>query len=235
MEHWSQRPAPVTLSRRRVLGMVPAVLCQACQREDSSNAPSIAFTRIPQADPAGSARNDIIEGHVTGASPGQKIVLYARTGKWWVQPLVDQPMTDLRPDLSWTNATHLGTHYAALLVNDGYRPQTVVDLLPETGNDILAVAVVSGADRPPSTIMDFSGYQWRLRDAPSSRGGRMSTTRQVSQSTVKAQCTCTSPDGQRLELPGGQPDAKFRLQHLPLFRTGTRHAGACRRLRNVHL
>ena len=172
MEHLSQLPAPVTLSRRRVLGMVPAVLCQACQRQDGSNAPSIAFTRIPQADPAGSARNDIIEGHVTGASPGQKIVLYAKTGKWWLQPLVDQPMTDLRPDLSWTNATHLGTHYAALLVNDGYRPQTVVDLLPETGNDILAVAVVSGADQPPSPIMGFSGYQWRLRDAPSSRGGR---------------------------------------------------------------
>lgn len=164
--------ARLTLSRRRVLGIAPAVLCQACRREHSSNAPSIKFTRIPQADPAGSARNDIIEGRVTGASPGQKIVLYAKTGKWWVQPLIDQPFTDLRPNFKWTNATHLGTHYAALLVKDGYRPQRVLDSLPRSDGNILAVAVVPGAARPPSPIVDFSGYQWRLRDAPSSRGGQ---------------------------------------------------------------
>jgi hypothetical protein len=160
------------LSRRRVLGIVPAVLCQACRREDGSNAPSIEFTRIPQADPDGSASNDIIEGRVTGGAPDQKIVLYAKTGKWWVQPLVDQPLTDIRPNFKWTNATHLGTHYAALLVKDGYRPQPVLDSLPQTGDDILAVAAAPGADRPPSPILDFSGYPWRLRTAPSSRGGK---------------------------------------------------------------
>jgi hypothetical protein len=164
--------ARVTFSRRRVLGIIPALLCQACRREHSSNAPSIAFTRIPQADPAGSVRNDIIEGRVTGAPPGQKVVLYAKTGKWWVQPLVDQPMTDVRPNSKWTNATHLGTHYAALLVKDGYRPQHVLESLPQTDDNILAVAVVPGAARPPSPVIDFSGYQWRLREAPSSRNGR---------------------------------------------------------------
>jgi len=164
--------ARMTLNRRRALGIGPAVLCQACRRLHSGNAPSIAFTRIPQADAAGSARNDIIEGRVTGASPGQKIVLYAKTGKWWVQPLVDQPITDLRPNFSWTNATHLGTHYAALLVKDGYRPESALDSLPQTDGNVFAVAVVSGAARPPSPIIDFSGYQWRLRDAPSSRGSQ---------------------------------------------------------------
>lgn len=161
-----------SLSRRRVLGIVPVLACYGCRREQSSDTPSITFTRIPQADPAGSASNDIIEGRVTGGSPGQKIVLYAKTGKWWVQPLVDQPLTDLRPNFRWTNATHLGTHYAALLVKDGYRPERVLDSLPETGGNILAVAVVPGAEQPPSPVVDFSHYQWRLRDAPSSRGGR---------------------------------------------------------------
>ena len=93
VEHMRRLHARVTLSRRRALSIVPAVLCQACRREHTSNAPSIEFTRIPQADPAGSARNDIIEGRVTGGSRGQKIVLYAKTGKWWVQPLIDQPLT----------------------------------------------------------------------------------------------------------------------------------------------
>ena len=160
-----------TLSRRWVVGMVPAVMCQACRREHRSHVPSIEFTRIPIADPAGSARNDIIEGQVTGASPGEKIVLYAKTGKWWVQPLIDQPFTTLRPNFKWTNATHLGTDYAALLVRDGYRPHRVLDSLPKTDGNILAVAVVPGAARPPSPVVVFSGYKWRLRDAPSSRGG----------------------------------------------------------------
>jgi hypothetical protein len=164
--------ARLTLSRRRVLGIVPVLLCQACGRKLATNAPSIEFTRIPQADAAGSSSNDIIEGRVTGASPGHKIVLYAKNGKWWVQPLVDQPMTDIRSNLKWTNATHLGTHYAALLVKDGYHPQRVLDSLPQTDGSILAVAVVPGAERSPSPLLDFSGYQWRLRDAPSSRGGR---------------------------------------------------------------
>jgi len=163
--------ARLTLSRRRALCIVPVALCQACRREPGSNGPSIAFTRIPQADPAGSARNDIIEGRVTGASASEKIVLYAKTGKWWVQPLIEQPLTNVRPNAKWTNATHLGTHYAALLVKDGYRPERVLDSLPQTGDKILAVAVAPGADRPPSPVVEFSGYQWRLRDAPSSRGG----------------------------------------------------------------
>jgi hypothetical protein len=98
-------------------------------------------------------------------------VLYAKTGKWWVQPLIEQPLTNVRPNSKWTNATHLGTQYAALLVKDGYRPERVLDSLPQTGDKILAVAVVPGAARPPSPVVDFSGYQWRLRDAPSSRGG----------------------------------------------------------------
>ncbi|MBV8816932.1 MAG: hypothetical protein JO022_01175 [Acidobacteriaceae bacterium] len=160
-----------TIGRRRALVIIPAVVCQACRREQNNDGPEIAFTRVPQADPDGSARNDIIEGRVTGAAPGQKIVLYAKTGKWWVQPLVDEPITLLRTNFTWTNATHLGTHYAALLVKEGYRPESVLEALPRTDTNILAVAVVPGAAQPPSPIVTFSGYEWRLRTAPSSRGG----------------------------------------------------------------
>lgn len=169
--HEIDRVARAIINRRQALGVIPAALCQACRSVHSRNAPSIAFTRVPQADPAGSSSNDIIEGIVTGGSPGEKVVLYAKTGKWWVQPLTDQPITNLRPNFKWTNATHLGTDYAALLVRDGYRPQRVLDSLPKPYGDILAVAVVPGAARPPSPVVDFSGYQWRLRTAPSSRGG----------------------------------------------------------------
>jgi hypothetical protein len=38
---------------------------------------------------------------------------------------------ELRPNFKWTNATHLGTDYAALLVNAGFQPQRVMDALPQ--------------------------------------------------------------------------------------------------------
>lgn len=164
--------ARAVLNRRCMLAVVPAALTGACRRTHTSDAPSVEFTRIPQADAGGFARNDIIEGRVTGASPGQKIVLYAKSGKWMVQPLIDYPLTDLRSDFRWTNATHIGTHYAALLVKEGYRPQTSLESLPQTDDKVLAVATVTGAGRPPSPAIDFGGYQWRLRTAPSSRGGQ---------------------------------------------------------------
>jgi hypothetical protein len=170
--HEIDRVARAIITRRQALGIVPVGMCQACRRAHSKNAPSIVFTRVPQADAAGSSSNDIIEGRVTGGSLGEKIVLYAKTGKWWVQPLIDQPITDVRPNFKWTNATHLGTHYAALLVKDGYRPQRVLDSLPKLDGNILAVAVVPGAARSPSPVVDFSGYEWRLRTARSSRGGQ---------------------------------------------------------------
>src|SRR5215469_11926499 len=130
------RVAASFISRRRTLGAALGALCQACRRTRSKSGPSIVFTRIPQADPAGSSSNDIIEGRVTGAAPGEKIVLYAKNGKWWVQPLVDQPLTDLRANATWTNATHLGSQYAALLVKDGYRPQNALDALPQTDDNV---------------------------------------------------------------------------------------------------
>jgi hypothetical protein len=164
--------AGVTLSRREAVALAPLFLAESCRRAESSNRPSITFTRIPQADASGSASHDIIEGQVTGASAGQKIVLYAKTGKWWVQPLVDQPLTALRPNFKWTNATHLGSDYAALLVKEGYQAEASLDSLPQKNENVLAVAVVPGAAQPPSPIVEFSGYKWRLRDVPSGRGGR---------------------------------------------------------------
>ena len=57
-----------------------------------------------------------IAGRVTGAAPGQRIVLYARTEGWWVQPTASDPYTAIAPDGTWKSSTHLGAEYPALLV-----------------------------------------------------------------------------------------------------------------------
>jgi len=144
----------------------------ACHPSRQAGDPSIQFTRIPQADPAGREKHDIIEGIVKGVRAGQQLVLYARSGKWWIQPLVNHPYTRISSGAKFSNATHLGTEYAALLVEPGFRPQPVLDSLPERSSGIAAIEVVTGGSSPPSRTISFSGYEWRVRDAPSSRGGR---------------------------------------------------------------
>jgi hypothetical protein len=157
--------------RRRTILAVAGALLSGCRSPQASTEPSIEFTRIPQADEGGREKHDIIQGRVNGARPGQQVVLYSRSGVWWVQPLVDHPFTKLEGSI-FSNAIHLGTEYAALLVDPGYRPADTVKQLPSRGGGVAAVASVKGSNSPPSKSISFAGYEWRVRDAPSSRGGQ---------------------------------------------------------------
>jgi hypothetical protein len=159
------------LTRRDTILAATSVLLAGCPAQHANIQPSIEFTRVPQADEGGREKHDIIEGRVAGARPGQQVVLYARSGTWWVQPLVSQPFTKIDANSKWTNATHLGTEYAALLVEPRYRPPATMNVLPLVGGAVSAVAITKGASSPPSVSLRFSGYEWRVRDAPSSRGG----------------------------------------------------------------
>ena len=159
------------VTRREAIGASACALLAACPAL-AQQEPSVEFTRVPQADPGGKDISEIIEGTVKGGKPGQRIVLYARSGKWWVQPLKDNPFTRVQAVGKWTNVTHLGGEYAALLVEPGFRPPVTYDVLPPRGGDVVALAVVRGQAKSPSLTIPFSGYDWRLRDAPSSRGGR---------------------------------------------------------------
>jgi signal transduction histidine kinase len=109
--------------------------------------PVIEFTFVPKADPGGTLTSGEIRGRVNGARSDQRLVLYARSGAWYVQPYADQPFTKINSDSTWTSPTHLGTEYAALLVEPGYVPQAFTYDLPNEGNGIVAVVVVEGT--PP--------------------------------------------------------------------------------------
>jgi len=69
-------------------------------------------------------------------APGSGIVLYARNGAWWVQPLAERHSQD-STEFEWINSTHLGTEsHAALLVEPGYRPLATMDALPPPGSGV---------------------------------------------------------------------------------------------------
>lgn len=118
------------------------ILC-GC-RASAGGPPSVEFSRIPRAEDGGTERLDDIEGRAGGARPGQRIVLYARSGAWYVQPFADRPFTEIQPDSTWKSQTHLGTDYAALLVEPGYSPPAMTDELPGLGGGVVAVSVVPG-------------------------------------------------------------------------------------------
>lgn len=152
------------------------VLFVGCRSKHTEDQPRIEFSRIPPAAEGGPDRVEIIEGRVSGARPDQEIVLYARFGLWWVQPMVEQPLTKIQPDFTWKSATHLGLEYAALLVDSGYHPLPTMDALPAQGGPVAAVATVKGLSStpPPTKALEFSGYDWRVRTTMGSRNGTLS-------------------------------------------------------------
>ena len=145
----------------------------------SSNLPLIEITSMPRADKGGGRELDEIRGRVRGAGSQQQVVLYARSGAWYVQPFADQPFTKIGPDSNWSSSTHLGTEYAALLVESGYVPAPVIFTLPAPGAGVVAVAIVEG--RPPfwrtwwfrlslilvALVALFALFRWRMHQLQS--------------------------------------------------------------------
>ena len=167
------RPSAVEKSNRIFL-LVACLLLGGCSRSANSP-PTIVFSRIPKADKGGPDKVDAIEGSVTGNRPGQRIVLYARSEDlWWIQPFTEHPFTEIL-DFRWKNKTHLGTDYAALLVDPGFKPPQTAENLPTAGGGVAAVASVKGeGPAPPAApvkTIHFSGYDWTVRSAGSYRGG----------------------------------------------------------------
>jgi hypothetical protein len=143
----------------------------ACSRNPPT--PSITFTRIPPAAKGGPDVLDTVEGRITGVRPGQRLVIYARSSVWWVQPDPNVPYIDIRNDSTFSTKTHLGTEYAALLVEPDHQPPTTLERLPPEGGSVVRLLIVPGDPKAKAErhTLRFAGYEWIIRAAPSDRGG----------------------------------------------------------------
>ena len=123
-----------------------SILLGGCQHRDNADAtsqPVIEFTSVPTAGAGDPGKVSSIRGRVTGALPGQRIVLYSKAESiWWVQPYTNQPFTEIRPDSTWRSSTHPGILYAALLVGPAFHPPLKTDELPTEG--VIATAITQG-------------------------------------------------------------------------------------------
>jgi hypothetical protein len=138
----------LTTSSGIVVPILIGMLTGGCR----SPQPSIQFTKVPAAGEGSPDKLEVIEGRVTGAKPGAHVVLYAKSGVWWIQPLKDSPFTTIQPALTRRNSTHPGAEYAALLLDpkseNGYAAPSTTQRLPHTGGAVIAVATAKGTGSP---------------------------------------------------------------------------------------
>jgi hypothetical protein len=101
---------------------------------------SIEITQPGPPGDGGSAQMDTIAGVARGPDITRyKVVIYAGTDYWYVQPFVDAPFTAINDDGTWEADIHPGSRYVALLVKPSYRPPAKLLALPKVGGDILAI------------------------------------------------------------------------------------------------
>src|ERR1700758_924521 len=151
-----------------------------CHSSPNNLPPTVAFRKVPAAYQESpyktditerDYKTDIIEGSVTGARSGQRMVLYAMTdGRWGLCRQSGQPFTNIAPNGRWKASVHLGLQYAALLVDPTYNPPEQTESLPIVGNGVVALAVINGEGPAPvlpsPKILKFSGYEWTTSSGP---------------------------------------------------------------------
>ncbi|MEK6409800.1 MAG: glycoside hydrolase family 16 protein [Acidobacteriota bacterium] len=175
---WTERYVFVAL----FVSLALPVLGQSKNRVKRNPNPSIAITRVPSKG-AGPDRMEPIAGTVDGVNAKDcRVVVFARTNTWYVQPYAASPYTTISNDRKWETDTHLGDEYAALLVKSSYNPPATTDTLPEVAGDVLAIvrvsakaqsalnSVPSASTSAESTnahmrTLQFSGYEWKVKSS----------------------------------------------------------------------
>ena len=110
---------------------------------DEKPTPTVTIDKVPNLPPGPDGSGEIT-GKVSGVNPKDyNVVVYAYGDKWYVQPTKenDEEMTEIKKDLTWSNTTHGGIEYAALLVKPTFKPADTYKSkeLPKEGDDVLAV------------------------------------------------------------------------------------------------
>ena len=146
--------------------------------------------------------------------------MFSKSGVWWVQPETKLPFTEIEADATWKSSTHLGTEYAAFLVDAELPPAAIGRRsFPREGEGIVARTVRAGDSSKQAArhVIQFSGYEWSVRAAPSDRGGRNdydpANAWTDDQGAMHLRIAGQAPG---LDLRGGRPHAPTRIRHLPV-------------------
>ncbi len=89
-----------------------------------------------------------------------RVVLWAKTDRWYVQPSIANPYTVVQSDGSWSNSTYPWDRMVALLVDLSYVPGSIRDYHPT-----MDPGVVCWDEYPDKSIKYFnwSNHRWRIK------------------------------------------------------------------------
>jgi len=135
---------------KKAVGIDQTLQCPCCAAE-------------PSVEIIGLNPNDIyINGRAYNFKKGQKIVLWAMTNMWYVQPFIDEPFTDINTDGTWRNYTHGWVRMVALLVDPAvYVPGSTRTYHPSSDDGVIAWTEYPA----PSRALNFSGFRWEVKIA----------------------------------------------------------------------
>lgn len=106
--------------------------------------------------------DDIVSGIVDVPNPGQyRVVLWARTNMWYIQPTTADPYTVIQGDGTWSNYTNPWDRIVALLVDSTYVPNSTREYHP--ASDPGVIGWDEYPEKAPDRVIDWSGYSWRVK------------------------------------------------------------------------
>ena len=162
---WKQALHRLRLSGLLIIALVAASGLTSCSGNSSSGGSSSGGT-IPAGQasvtlntPAAGATQ--LSGHAYNVDPTTtKVVIYALTNQWYVQPLIDAPFTNINADGSWTSSTNPWSSLVVLLVNPAnYTPASTEITNPALDSNVLAWTIY-----PTGPIsVNFSGRTWGIK------------------------------------------------------------------------
>jgi len=101
-----------------------------------------------------------LSGHAYNVNTSEiKVVIYALTNQYYVQPYVDAPFTDISSDGSWTSFTNPWSSLVVLLVD----PVDYTPAATEITNPALDLGVLASTVYPSGPVsLNFSGFTWGM-------------------------------------------------------------------------
>lgn len=98
-----------------------------------------------------------------------KVVLWAKTDRWYVQPSYAEPFTPIFISGLWSNATNPWDRIVALLVDTTYIPGSVREEHPSAANGVIDWDEYP--EKSPDRYINWSGYLWRVKQGELSGPG----------------------------------------------------------------
>lgn len=147
-------------------GGASATSALACSTQEGTGQPVVCLN-----DPPAGATE--LSGSALNIDPANaKVVIYALTNQWYVQPTVAAPFTDISAGGSWASSTNPWNSVVVLLVN----PATYAPAATQTANPASAPGVLASMQYPASgpISLDFSGYTWGIKTTDNVPGARLS-------------------------------------------------------------